>query len=744
MSNTFSTPSVVTTLSQSRLDYNEALLTLLQNFASAGQPSGSEIISDGTTGLRTGMLWYKSGADTSDGQGRMLVYNGAEFTRNGLAVYKMPSTTAANAAVVASKISYGELVTVGSDALFMVNAANTGVLQIGSDASTLSGLVSTQFVRTDASSTITANLTFSGTGFIKVPFGNDSQRPGTPAAGMLRFSNTSGSFEGYDGTEWGEIGGGGAFTDDGTYVFYTGSANVGIGIATPEANLHVKGTGNLLRLETGTSTDANGVTVRFLQTDTSIVDGQGYGSIEWSGSDTGNDGVRGYIKGVSEGDSGQFAVRIGTQGTGASAPTDQVTIDNEGRVGIGTVSPNVRLQVAGNIHMSGGDATIFNRTNHYLALGTNNIEALRILQNTNIGVGISAPTANLHIAGAGSVLKLQTGTTTDNNGVSLRFLQTDTTIADAQGYGGVEWEGFDAEGNGIRSYIKAFSEGTAGQVGLRVATQATGISSPIDRFFIKSTGNVGIGVSNPQANLQVEGLTFSNTAHFANSNIAHASISTVVVNNLTGNTTQFTSFIGGGLGITNLNAANVTTGIIATDRLATGTANAFTYLRGDQTWAQIAPGGAGAYLENDVTTNNNNFYIAMATSNTAGSWANAYVSSTKLYFNPALGQLNAFTYNATSDARLKENIEVITNAIDRLKLLEGVLFNFIGSDAKLAGLIAQQVIKALPEAVTESDTGSLTVNYNAVLGLVVQAFNEYIKDTDNRIRVLEERILDGR
>lgn len=505
MSNTFSTPSVVTTISQSRLDYNEALLSLLQNFASAGQPSGAEINSDGTTGLRTGMFWYKSGADTADGQGRMLVYNGAEFTRNGLAVYKMPSLVAANAAAVATKISYGELVSVGSDALYMVNAANNGVFQVGGDAITLSGLTSGQFVRTDTSSTITGNVTFSGTGFVKLPLGNDSQRPGTPAPGMLRFSNTSGSFEGYDGTEWGEIGGGGAFTDDGTYVFYTGSANVGIGVAAPQANLHIKGTGNVLRLETGTLTDANGVAIRFQQSDTTITNGQGYGAIEWSGADTGNDGVRGYIKGVAEGDTGEFAVRIGTQSSGASAPTDRITVDSAGRVGIGTVSPNVTLQVAGNVHLSGGDATIFNRSNNYLALGANNIEAIRILPNTNIGIGVTAPTANLHIAGAGSVLKLQTATATDSTGVSLQLVQTDTTIISGQGYGGVEWFGLDASGTGVRGYVKGFAEGDSGEFGIRIATQATGISSPVDRVYVSNTGSVGIGVAAPTSTLDVNG-----------------------------------------------------------------------------------------------------------------------------------------------------------------------------------------------------------------------------------------------
>jgi hypothetical protein len=743
MSNTFSTPSVVTTISQSRLDYNEALLTLLQNFASAGQPSGGDISTDGTTGLRTGMLWYKSGSDTTDGQGRMFIYDGSTFTRNGLITYKMPSVSSANSAAVGSKISYGELVSVGTDALYMVNAANTGVFQIGSDALTLSGLVSTQFVRTDATSTITANLTFSGSGFVKLPAGSEAQRPGTPIAGMFRFNSDTTSFEGYDGTEWGEVGGGGAFIDDGTSVHYTGSANVGIGTLTPAANLHVVGTGNLLRLQTGTSSDANGVTIRLQQTDTTITVDQGYGGVEWAGLDTEGSGVRGYVRGVAEGASGEFGLRLATQGSGTSSPIDRVNISATGNVGIG-VTANTRLQIAGNVSMSGGDATIFNRENFYLALGANNNEAIRILPNTNVGIGITAPTANLHVAGTGPVLKLQTATGTDASGVTLRFVQSDTIIADVQGYGGIEWEGADFDGAGVRGHVKAFSEGTGGGLGVHIATQGSGTSSPIDRLFIKSSGNVGIGVSNPTANLQIQGLTVANVAHFANSNVSHASIGTAVVNIISGNSALVTNFIGGGLGISNLNADNVTIGTINTARLATGTANSATYLRGDQTWAVVEAGGSGAYIENDTTTNNNNFYLAMATSNVAGQWANAYISSNKLYFNPALGRLNAVTYNATSDARLKENIEVIPDSISKLKVLQGVFFNFIGNDTKLAGLMAQQVLSVLPEAVTESETGDLSVNYNAVLGLVVQAFNTYIIDTDNRLNILEERILNDR
>ena len=48
----------------------------------------------------------------------------------------------------------------------------------------------------------------SPTGSAEIPSGTTAQRDSTPSAGSLRFNSDEESFEGYDGTEWGSIGGG--------------------------------------------------------------------------------------------------------------------------------------------------------------------------------------------------------------------------------------------------------------------------------------------------------------------------------------------------------------------------------------------------------------------------------------------------------------------------------------------------------------------------------------------------------
>jgi hypothetical protein len=53
---------------------------------------------------------------------------------------------------------------------------------------------------------VNGTATLSGTGAIKIPVGTEAQRP-TPVTGQLRFNSDAGTFEGYDGAEWGAIAG---------------------------------------------------------------------------------------------------------------------------------------------------------------------------------------------------------------------------------------------------------------------------------------------------------------------------------------------------------------------------------------------------------------------------------------------------------------------------------------------------------------------------------------------------------
>jgi hypothetical protein len=56
------------------------------------------------------------------------------------------------------------------------------------------------------------------TGATTLPIGTEQQRPNSPVAGMIRFNIDENLFEGYDGTEWNEIGAGPELELDGGFA----------------------------------------------------------------------------------------------------------------------------------------------------------------------------------------------------------------------------------------------------------------------------------------------------------------------------------------------------------------------------------------------------------------------------------------------------------------------------------------------------------------------------------------------
>lgn len=97
-----------------------------------------------------------------------------------------------------------------------------------------------------------------------------------------------------------------------------------------------------------------------------------------------------------------------------------------------------------------------------------------------------------------------------------------------------------------------------------------------------------------------ESLAATETAFYAQGTGAlitanNGSSDTFTVSANTGNLTTSGTITGNGSGLTTLSASNLSSGTVATARLGSGTANSSTYLRGDNTWATPAGGGASAW-----------------------------------------------------------------------------------------------------------------------------------------------------
>lgn len=182
--------------------------------------------------------------------------------------------------------------------------------------------------------------------------------------------------------------------------------------------------------------------------------------------------------------------------------------------------------------------------------------------------------------------------------------------------------------------------------------------------------------------------------------------------------------------------------------------------------AIIASDGAGAYNNNransSVTTNVDHLWHNDSTNVwhfCSDTWyknqGNSGIVGGKLGIGTssvgATGEIRA-TNNITayysSDQRLKENIEPIANALDKVKSLTGVMFDWKdeylqqrgGIDDYFVtkhdtGLIAQQVEQVLPEIVKDRPDGFKGIQYDKLAGLLVEA----IKELSERLDKLEGR-----
>jgi len=88
------------------------------------------------------------------------------------------------------------------------NAANNAWITIGTLASANLGLATLASPSFTGTATFAGDVALSGTGFLDLPVGTTAERPGSPTSGMVRFNTSLVTFEGYDGTAWGAIGGG--------------------------------------------------------------------------------------------------------------------------------------------------------------------------------------------------------------------------------------------------------------------------------------------------------------------------------------------------------------------------------------------------------------------------------------------------------------------------------------------------------------------------------------------------------
>ena len=87
--------------------------------------------------------------------------------------------------------------------------------------------------------------------------------------------------------------------------------------------------------------------------------------------------------------------------------------------------------------------------------------------------------------------------------------------------------------------------------------------------------------------------------------------------------------------------------------------------------------------------------------------------------------ISCTTLTETSDARMKTDVQPLTNALQMVQQLKGVRFKWKDQvDTKgHVGLLAQDVQQVLPDVVYEKD-GTLAVSYTNIVAVLVEAVKE--------------------
>ena len=260
------------------------------------------------------------------------------------------------------------------------------------------------------------------------------------------------------------------------------------------------------------------------------------------------------------------------------------------------------------------------------------------------------------------------------------------------------------------------------------------------------SGNLGIGTTNPQQSLQVQGnalvtgvLSASNLyilGTITTMNAYEYITSNVVINNFgSGPALQVTQ-------------QQTTSQPVAS--FIAGTTNAFFINNAGNVGIGTNVATKSLTVNGDISLTGGLFQNGVAT------WAvnnGAIVTSSNVGIgltNPAYALDVNGTIRASSDVysysdkRIKANIIPITNALNTIDILQGVAYERIDLDNKrCVGLIAQDVYRVLPEVVNTQENGIMSISYGNMVSVLVEGIKELrliVKSQDERIKYLESMI----
>jgi hypothetical protein len=305
----------------------------------------------------------------------------------------------------------------------------------------------------------------------------------------------------------------------------------------------------------------------------------------------------------------------------------------------------------------------------YMVIGTNSYFT------GNVGIGTTSPGAKLDVAGSIAATNITLGSGTIGSIPSwMKVITTDSTQS---GIGSIySNKALYLYNNGSTLKLDAYDYSTSTALDVQIGGNGGRI--------LLSNGSVGIGTTSPAYKLEVNG--------------------TFATNNLT--------VLGGQLYVspTNNNTLNSGYGV-------NGSADMWINYRG----------------YNDAQSQYRNFNIGDGRG-TNIFWAEG--ASRNVGINN--GQAASYTLDvngtiratgdviAYSDARVKDNIQTVENALSTITSMRGVTYTRNDSEDKSrkVGVIAQEVLPILPEVVQQDTNGNYSVAYGNMVGVLIEAIKE--------------------
>jgi len=377
-----------------------------------------------------------------------------------------------------------------------------------------------------------------------------------------------------------------------------------------------------------------------------------------------------------------------------------------------------------------------------------------------LGVGTDSPQATLHVV---DEFLLSTAGAASTQRITERAYTTDN--------GTLSWEGSAGQLFSITNNLTSGSifsvNDVSGIPSIDVDADGTIQLAPFG-----ATEFVGVGTTAPTAKLHVVGdarvsgvvtatsfvgdltgtaTTATNIDISATSSGDTTSYVVLVGNNVTGgqqpyidngsltynaSTNVLTAgggFSGDGSALTALNASQITSGTIPGDRGVTSGSTSSSFVEYNGTTKTAGQFDGGTTDPSDTTRLNYDgyFYSTRLYSDSAIVGSAVTINSSGIVVT---GIVTATDFNSTSDAKLKTNVQVIEDPLEKVLQINGVSFNWIKDNKPSMGVIADNIQEVLPELVSDSDPK--TVNYNGLIGLLI----ECVKQQQEEINILKESI----